>query len=451
MLRRRVGAAPAAACSTTRAATNSGSATTCSARLPALDAAARATFHSVDLDAVRGPRRCAAPAGRCAGARPAARPGAARARHCLRARSARRRARRRLVAGRVEAVAAGEVVEAGPGRDLRRRRRRSRRGSSSRGTSAGAASSRPCAVQPVREGHARRAQRARRARRARAVGIAKRAARRSASTARGEAAVLRQRRRCADALHGGSRPSCHCAVEEQPLLRAVAQVALVVDRSGRPRGGAGPVPRAGPAPRAPRRRAPAGSARRAGRRCRRCGAPRLLPPAASSSSSSCEVLDAGQPQRARRRQAGDAAAGDQHARARARRRRGSAPRGASRSAWPRAMSAPVKPPSIARRRARSRASASARGRGAPAARARVSITGAPCPTPARRSCTSTWFDSRFDLGRHARHVGRKVEQRAAAPASVRKRRPSGSASGRRHGRRLAMMKPHSPKLGTCAW
>ena len=29
--------------------------------------------------------------------------------------------------------------------------------------------------------------------------------------------------------------------------------------------------------------------------------------------------------------------------------------------------------------------------------------------------------------------------------------PAGNASGRRHGRRLATTKPHSPKLGTCAW
>ena len=28
---------------------------------------------------------------------------------------------------------------------------------------------------------------------------------------------------------------------------------------------------------------------------------------------------------------------------------------------------------------------------------------------------------------------------------------AGSAVGGRHGRRLAITKPHSPKLGTCAW
>ncbi len=37
------------------------------------------------------------------------------------------------------------------------------------------------------------------------------------------------------------------------------------------------------------------------------------------------------------------------------------------------------------------------------------------------------------------------------PGSVRKRIPAGSARGITHGRWLAMMKPHSPKLGTCTW
>ena len=36
-------------------------------------------------------------------------------------------------------------------------------------------------------------------------------------------------------------------------------------------------------------------------------------------------------------------------------------------------------------------------------------------------------------------------------SSVRNRSPGGNACGMRHGRRLAMTKPHSPKLGTCAW
>ena len=40
---------------------------------------------------------------------------------------------------------------------------------------------------------------------------------------------------------------------------------------------------------------------------------------------------------------------------------------------------------------------------------------------------------------------------AGRPATLRKRRPGGSVCARRNGRRLATMKPHSPKLGTWAW
>jgi hypothetical protein len=40
---------------------------------------------------------------------------------------------------------------------------------------------------------------------------------------------------------------------------------------------------------------------------------------------------------------------------------------------------------------------------------------------------------------------------AGRPSGVRKRRPGGSAAAGRKGRRPATTKPHSPKLGTCAW
>ena len=105
-------------------------------------------------------------------------------------------------------------------------RRRSRRGSSSPGTSAGA-------------GRASLRGRARRRRAGRpapagagvgapcSVGIENRARARNRFHALREPAVLRERAR-RPRLARGSRPSCHCAPEEQALLRAVAQVALVV-------------------------------------------------------------------------------------------------------------------------------------------------------------------------------------------------------------------------------
>ena len=64
--------------------------------------------------------------------------------------------------------------------------------------------------------------------------------------------------------------------------------------------------------------------------------------------------------------------------------------------------------------------------------------------------TSTWLDSRLtSAGTRAMSGGNCSN--AGTPASVRKRSPGGSTVGTRHGRRPAITKPHSPKLGTCTW
>ena len=72
------------------------------------------------------------------------------------------------------------------------------------------------------------------------------------------------------------------------------------------------------------------------------------------------------------------------------------------------------------------------------------------PHSASKVCTSTWFDRRFtSVGTRAMSGGKSNS--AGRPGRLKKRKCCGSAVGRRYGRRLARMKPHSPKLGTCAW
>ena len=233
---------------------------------------------------------------RRAGARRAARP-AARASQALPSGQVSTRVALgvRVVARRMEAVAAGEVVQAGPGRHLRRRRRRSRRGSSSRGTSAGAASSSPSRVEPGGEGAARRARQRPAVQRARARRHREARARAAAPSTRcGEARGTA--RACADAgaLDRRQQASCQRAVDEQPLLRAVAQVPLVVDRAARRRGARRPSSSSSSLHLVRvRRPAPAGSARRAGSAMPPIAWPRLLPPARVFELEQREVVDAG--------------------------------------------------------------------------------------------------------------------------------------------------------------
>jgi hypothetical protein len=101
------------------------------------------------------------------------------------------------------------------------------------------------------------------------------------------------------------------------------------------------------------------------------------------------------------------------------------------------------------------------GRGASSGRAANDAAGtsSPAPRPAHRCTlphssskvwTRTWFDRRLtSAGTRAMSGGKSNS--AGRPATVRKRRPAGSACGGRNGRWLATTKPHSPKLGTCAW
>src|SRR6185436_4364078 len=72
------------------------------------------------------------------------------------------------------------------------------------------------------------------------------------------------------------------------------------------------------------------------------------------------------------------------------------------------------------------------------------------PHSSSKVWTRTWFESRLtSVGTRAMSGGKSNS--AGKPATVTKRSPGGSAGARRNGRRLATMKPHSPKLGTCAW
>ena len=168
--------------------------------------------------------------------------------------------------------------------------------------------------------------------------------------------------------------------------------------------------------------------------------PRLLPPAASSSSKHVHVVDAGAQQRARRGQAGDAGADDDHAGAalRAPARRARLRAAGARRRWPRSVRradpAAVEAPR-ARRVQRAAAPPSAAARSAAHAR-RAAHAGASSVHPPHSSskvCTSTWFDSRFtSAGTRAMSGGKSNSARqavdgrgSAGPRAVR--------SGSRHG------------------
>ena len=359
-----------------------------------------------------------------------------------------------VVARRVKAVPAGEVVQAGPGRDRARRRRRSRRGSSSRGTSAGAR----------RRGPARRASARRSA--ASSAACAGRPAARGASAARSRgAACLRPRPRRSGgtapawpspASAGGSRPSCQAPSMNRRscgLWHRWRSSATVRPSSWRSR----PISCSHSRHLARlARRAAAGSARRAGRPCRPARGRGCCRRAASSSSSSCTSSMPAALQRARRRQTGDAGTDDQHRRRARCARRAPAAAAPSRSRWPRSCdgadpAAVASGAAPASRPHRSAADASGAARAERRAQQRPRRSSrAPGPTLPRRCAPAP--GSTGGSARPARAPCRAGT--AAAPAGPRRQEAQARRQRRRHaasGRRPAMTKPHSPKLGTCAW
>ena len=237
--------------------------------------------------------------------------------------------------------------------------------------------------------------------RERAVGISKAPSSPAAATRGAEGAVLGERRR---PLGGGQRLDrrqqalAPAAVDEQPLLRAVAEHALVVDgAAGDAAAHAELVEQLDHLDRArARHRQVVGAERAAHSRHRMAAA---VAAGAVLELEDVAVVDAGAQQRARRAEAGDAGADDDRADAarRARPRAGgptSSP--ASRCAAggrARRRRRPSRRRSAARRRAcRRRAAPSAASDAArtsrrvgPAPRPRDRLTAAPCPTRPRRS------------------------------------------------------------------
>jgi hypothetical protein len=328
------------------------------------------------------------------------------------------------------------------------------------------------AVEPVREGHHVERVDLRIARRARGRDREAAAGAETADVGR-EAAIAGQGRR---ALGGRQRVDRRqqafvpVAIDEEALLGAVAEAALVVRR---------------PADAAPAQPEFLEQLDHLGRpfarqrqvvRTERAGdaADRMRAAVAAGGRFEVEhahVVDARSHQRARRAEAGNACTDDQRAGATLQRRLGQPAAPRSRSRWPSSTSAPTQPPvqravggalqpaqgmqadasSRARRRASTACAARPRGlrssrhravqmsrtsrisliRTPPGTTVRVAFTAEPAPTPARTSAPAPGSKP-VDLGRHTRHVGRKFEQRGQ-PARSMKRRFGGSSVGIRKG------------------